>query len=271
MATAHDPNRINKDLFLQGALSLTQFNIDGHLVTVIGEVHLLAYKDCSSQPATTVARYVLGSASDQSLKVLLEYVPGLKDLSPLIGSKNMADVYKALTEARLGQKMIGFDLRSTFLRPKDQEVLYHQPTLIETLDAQTAAGVFVHAIPAAVVPQLAPDPKLIKDQGQFGYLQHFLADLGAHAQATLAAMERWDVDPKSRRETVVMIQYLWAKVSDYAIVREIFTQARGGNVVVLCGERHAVNLRAIFGKSLFGLEAKKNDDCLNLRGAYLRI
>jgi hypothetical protein len=272
MAMALDPNKINKSLFLQGASSFAQFSIQGRLLTVIGEVHLMAYKPCGSSPATTVAEYIVSSIKNSSgSRILMEYVPGLEEMISLIGSKNMADTFRMLKDATLTSHMTGFDIRSTFLRPKDQDVLYHEWKLIEGLPEETVAGVFVNAIPAAVVPSLQPNPKVIKNKEDLVYLQSFLDDMNNHAAYTLAAMKEWSLSQQSRAKAIRMIQDIWKKVSDYALVKEILTPTKEGSIVVLCGEQHALNLASIFSNPLFRVIIKNKDDCLNLRNSFLRL
>lgn len=270
MATALDPNKLNKSVFLQGALSFTQFNIQGKLITVIGEAHLSAYKSCNSSPSITVSDYIRTKIKNNSgSELLMEYIPGLEEITGLIGSKNMSDTFKALKDEKLLSRMKGFDIRSTFLRPKDQEVLYYESKLIEELPQETVEGVFVNAIPAAVVPALKPDSKIINNTQDLVYLQTFLNDMNNHAYHILKEMKGWS-NHQTRLKIIRMIQDLWKKISDYALVKEILAHTEG-QIVVLCGEQHAQNLTAIFGKPLFKVTAKTRDDCLNLRGSILRI
>lgn len=266
----NSPIKLEDNLFLSGAISFYQTEVDDHLVTVIGESHLLGYQECSSTPSSTVANYVLNHISKfPETKVLLEYLPGLKEWSPLLGSKNMADIYKILSERNLKDKMVGFDLRSLFLRPKDQEVLYHQSKLLEDLDEKTITGVFVWAIPVAIIPKLEEDIKKIENKGQAQYLHSFLEDLNRHAHATAETIQKnWKSEKKS---SIRAIQYLWAKVSDFAIVYEIFKQAERGSVIVLCGEKHAENLRSIFPNPLFQTITKNPKQCINLRNSISKL
>ena len=265
--------RLTNDLFLSGTVSFYQTEVDKHLVTVIGETHLLGYQECSSAPSSTVANYIFNQVSKfPDTKVLLEYLPELKEWSPLLGSKNMADIYKILSENGLKNKMIGFDLRSLFLRPKDQEVLYHQSKLLEDLDEKTITGVFVWAIPVAIIPKLEEDIKKIGNEGQVKYLHSFLDDLNRHAHSVAETIDKnWKNDPKSKKSSILAIQYLWAKVSDFAIVYEIFKQAERGGVIVLCGEKHAENLRSIFSNPLFHVSTKNPKQCINLRDSIVRL
>jgi hypothetical protein len=259
MASVLDPNNLNKSLFLQGKL-----------ITVIGEVHLSAYKSCPSSPSTTVADYIKSiMKSNSDSKILMEYIPGLEELNTLIGSKNMADTFKMLKEEKLTSRSIGFDIRSTFLRPKDQDVLYHEWKLIEDLPRETVAGVFVNAIPAAIIPSLEPFLKSIKNKQDQAYLQSFLDDMNNHSIHILNEMKQWNT-PQAKGKVIRMIQDLWKKVSDYALIKEILTQ-KSGSIIVLCGEQHALNLLAILGKPLFRVVAKTKEDCLNLHGSFLYI
>lgn len=263
-------NKLTNDLHLSGAVSFYQTEVDEHLVTFIGETHLLGYQECSSFPSFTVANYILDKISKfPETKVLLEYLPGMKEWSPLLGSKNMADIYKILSEKGLKDKMIGFDLRSLFLRPKDQEVLYHQTKLLEELDEKTITGVFVWAIPVAIIPKLEDDIKKIGNKDQMKYLHTFLKDLNDHAYSTAKMIEKnW----KGEKKTIIRdIQYLWSKVSDFAIVFEIFRQAEHGSVIVLCGEKHAENLRTIFSKPLFQVITKNSKNCINLQNSIIKL
>lgn len=261
--------QLKTDLFLSGATSFYQTEVDNHLLTIFGESHLLGYQECSSFPNTTVANYIFNYVSAfPETKILLEYLPGLKEWSPLLGSKNMADIYKILSEKKLKNKMIGFDLRSLFLRPKDQEALYYRPNLLEDLDEKTITGVFVWAIPVAIVPKLEENIKTIENKGQLGYLRAFLDDLNKHAYSTAESIQkRWSSDKSSRKSDIRSIQHLWSKVSDFAIVYEVFKQTEYGSVIVLCGEKHAENLRSIFPKPIFQAMSKNPKECINLKGA----
>jgi hypothetical protein len=265
--------RIDSDLYLSGAVSFYQTEVDDHLVTIIGETHLLGYQECSSKPSMSVAEFIFTFTSHfPNTKILLEYLPGLKEWSPLLGSKNMADTYKLLSEGNLKNKMIGFDLRSLFLRPRDQEVLYHQSHLLEDLDEKTITGVFVWAIPVGIVPKLEENVKTIGNKSQAKYLQTFLDDLNQHAYSIAESIQkRWNTDPKDKKSIILSIKYLWAKVSDFAIVYEIFKQADQGNVIVLCGEKHAENLRSIFPKLLFQIISKNPKECVNVRGSIKKL
>lgn len=263
-------SQLTTDLYLSGAISFYQTEVDNHLVTIIGESHLLGYQECSSTPSSTVANYMCKYVSDFSnTKVLLEYLPGLKEWSPLLGSKNMADTYKNLSERKFKDKMIGFDLRSLFLRPKDQEVLYHQSHLLEDLDEKTITGVFVWAIPIGIIPKLEENIKTIGNANQEKYLRSFLQDLNNHAHSIAETIQKhWNSD--SKKSSIQAIQYLWSKVSDFAIVYEVFKQAENGNVIVLCGEKHAENLRSIFPNSIFQSITKNPKQCINLRSSLMK-
>lgn len=264
-------SQLTSDLFLSGAISFYQTEVDNHLLTVIGESHLLGYQECSSVPSSTVANYIFSCISRfPETKVLLEYLPGLKEWSPLLGSKNMADLYKILSDKKLKDKMIGFDLRSLFLRPKDQEVLYHQSHLLEDLDEKTITGVFVWAVPIAIIPRLEKSIKTIGNKDQAKYLRSFLEDLNKHAHSIAETIQtQWNTD--SKKSTIRAIQYLWSKVSDFAIVYEVFKQAESGSVIVLCGEKHAENLRSIFPNPVFQSITKNPKQCVNLQGSLTKL
>ena len=92
-----------------------------------------------------------------------------------------------------------------------------------------------------------------------------------HAAYTLAAMKEWSLSQQSRAKAIRMIQDIWKKVSDYALVKEILTPTKEGSIVVLCGEQHALNLASIFSNPLFRVIIKNKDDCLNLRNSFLRL
>lgn len=265
------PSQLTSDLFLSGAISFYQTEVDNHLVTIIGESHLLGYQECSSVPSSTVANYIFNYVSKfPETKVLLEYLPGLKEWSPLLGSKNMADIYKILSDKKLKDKMIGFDLRSLFLRPRDQEVLYHQSHLLEDLDEKTITGVFVWAIPIAIIPKLEENIKTIGNKDQAKYLRSFLEDLDKHAHSIAETIQKqWTAD--SKKSSIRAIQHLWSKVSDFAIVYEVFKQAESGSVIVLCGEKHAENLRSIFPNPVFQSITKNPKQCINLRDSLTKL
>jgi hypothetical protein len=270
MANVLDPNKLNKSLFLQGAISFTQFNVQGKLITAIGELHLSAYKSCPSSPSTTVADYIKSIMKTNSdSKILMEYIPGLEELNTFIGSKNMADTFKMLKEEKISSRSMGFDIRSTFLRPNDRDVLYYKWKLIEDLPRETVEGVFINAIPAAIIPSLEPSLKSIKNKQDQAYLQSFLDDMNNHSIHILNEMKQWNT-PQTKDKIIRMIQHLWKKVTDYALIKEILTQ-KSGSIIVICGEQHALNLLAILGKPLFRVVAKTKDDCLNLRGSALHL
>jgi hypothetical protein len=270
MANVLDPSKLNKSLFLQGALSFTQFNVQGKLVTVIGEEHLSAYKPCPSSPSTTVTDYIKSIMKTNSdSKILMEYIPGLEELNAFIGSKNMSDTFKMLKEEKMVSRSVGFDIRSTFLRPKDQDVLYHEWKLIEDLPRETVEGVFVNAIPMAVIPTLQPSLKSVKNKQDQTYLHLFLDDMNNHSIHILNEMKQWNM-PQSKSKIIRMIQDLWKKVSDYALIKEILTQM-SGSIIVLSGEQHAINISAILGKPLFKVAIRTKNDCLNLRGSFISI
>ncbi len=260
-------------LYLPGIESFFQYEIDGRLVTVIGEEHMSGYVNCPEEPSITVANLMVRFAKTNPMnKLLLEFIPNRADLCPFIGSKNIADTYKASVESKTDNQLIGFDIRSLLLRSVDQDVLYHEPRSLSKLDSSVVAKVYIEPISSnnMISNKLLLDNTLYtKDQYTFLNVT-YLNDLIAHANYAKNQLASWDTGDKMT--IITTIRDLWKKVADYAIIKEIFISTgkqRGGNIVVLCGYNHAHNLHTVFRR--FGIvgKSKKNSVCVDIIGALL--
>lgn len=292
MSFSAPPNRINSDLFLQGAESFSQYDINGHLVTVIGEFHMSSYVDCQNTPYTSVPDYMVESSKQRGSKLLLEIFPGFKEQRLIIGSKNISDVYnKAKDQGVPDNKIIGFDLRKTILTSNSQDALYHSPGELLKLPSKAIAEVYILPLSngIGIISAMRPDikkfydgKKWIIDRTKYEYLKNsYLKDIISHCASILISLEVWDSldmsnkkDVTARSNVVQSIQDLWKKVSDYQIVKETFSLSGKDNLTIICGEAHASNLSAIFKDfKVFGSTKPpsigKHQSCINLKGSYL--
>jgi len=292
MSASFALNKITKNLYLQGAESFFQYNINRHLVTVIGELHLSAYMDCQYTPSTTVAEYMVRSSKTKGDKLLLEIFPGFKEAKLIIGSKNIAEVYNNAKQQGISDsKIIGFDLRKTILNSNSQDALYHSPGELLRLSSKAVAEIYIYPLSdgAGIIEAMHPDIKnfydgkrWIIDKNKYEYLENsYLTDIIKHCASILESLKKWDsltmnvqADITERSNIVHSIQNLWMKVSDYQIVKHVFSLSGSDNLIIICGENHSSNLSVIFkdykifGQSKSASSSKGESSCINLRGSY---
>jgi hypothetical protein len=297
MSAAASPNRINKDLYLQGAESFFQYNINRHLVSVIGELHMSAYIDCQYTPSTTISDYMVESAKKKGCKLLLEIFPGFKEARLIIGSKNISDVYnKAKEQGVPDNKILGFDLRKTILTSNNQDALYHSPGELLNLSSKVIAEIYVYPLSNGVniISSMRPDlnkfydgKKWIIDKSKYDYLENsYIKDIINHCAFILNALRDWDSldmtnknDVTKRSNIVQSVQDLWKKVADYQIVKDVFSLSGTEDITVICGEAHASNLSKIFNNfKVFGQfkssgtrSLSRDLSCINLKGSYIYL
>jgi len=248
---------------LIGSTSVTEYAVNGHSIKVLGENHLSGYESCRPGiPTITVADFFLSGA--KQAKLLLEVAPGYIDSCPLIGSKNIADIYKAIVAAGYRNKLEGFDTRSILLRSIDQDVLYHKPSQLSTLKADTIASIFVYPISREnqINNILVPNKNDYRDRGQYEFLRHsFINDLVSHCNHIISALTLWEV-PSNHSIIVTMIRDLWKKFSDFSLLCSIFRSKT--DLIILCGEKHAENLRIVLKSSIKSQSFPLVDGCINL-------
>lgn len=259
----------NSSLELKGAFSFRQYKINDKLITFIGEFHLSAYTDCTGSNYISVADYINEQVVDHKARVLLEYVATQEKLIPMLGSKNMADVYKALSDSGNAGKLTGFDIRSTLIRKVDQYALYHKD--LSKLSERNVLLIFLNPIAGDGKMNRAfrLDPTKFNDSSPYIFLQSaYVDDMKAHAESMRESIETggWKVT-KIRNQIIDGLKHLWKKVADFAVVKDVFMN-RSKHLIILGGEEHAKNFEKVFLNSkIFESVASKTDQCISIEGS----
>lgn len=269
---------LEKDIYVSNIYSINQYNIEGHLITIIGEwFHYPTDEQCEG---TTIPIgflvYNLARRSPNA-KVALEFPPGmnLEKATADIESRSLVSTIKILTEHKLQDRIIGYDIRYEILPFMNRKYLFETPMYISTQSGEFIIDNYVNPIIDRVIPTLLTDLETsdIKDKN---YLTSFIKSIEYDNYLILKDMENYDRIKSETRKVEIMLSilHMWSKIADYRILQIIFNQLQipNGSVIIICGKHHVIELDHIFKNQriMTKIEPEKYK-CMNLRGMYMQL
>jgi hypothetical protein len=262
---------LNNHIFLQGAKTFAQYRINGNVLTVIGENHLMDQPKCDKSSIVDVSDLISQSAKlNPNATILLEFEINKPKACLLIQSINIQNTFKSMIKYNLQDQLKGFDFRRTLLLQKDQNELYkhYADNGLKNLSANVIENVFVNSILYSLENNLQIDKNVAKADTE--NLEKIRMDIKNHSEYINKELKSWDSNTNIREEILKSLKHLWKKVADFYTLMQISIYSQKGDVIILAGDQHAINLNTVFQHDFFKLTPIRGskDNCIDLYKSY---
>lgn len=281
MSAAASSSTIQRVMYLQGAETVDQYLMDGHIITVIGELHRPEYKSCTPNSletnSYTIAQFLLCKVLSRhpNTLVLLEFEP--EKYQPL-NSFNLTDIYNRLTNAGFKNNVEGFDFRSVFFDDRSFQTKLYAPAHMNTFLNLTDKEVIEQAV--SPITDKVANTFLLQTfstssthPNQWVFYKKFVDDLIGHSNYIKSEITRaWRI-AKGKEFIIAQLQEMWKKVADMGIIQRIFNDSPSRNLVILCGIKHSKNIHDVFKDlSVYAskdINPENTNGCCNIKGMLI--
>ena len=238
---------------------ITQINLEGKLITIIGETHLLnSTKVIPTTNNITIDEFILERIkNNDNIKIMLEYIPEIEDVNN-IQSKNINLIYNTLLKDKKHvSKIIPFDKRLYFLNYET-----YRDYLLGSKEFENIKFI----IDGFIEPF-------------YKYFSYFNFDHNSYTEKNIDFLIKYlkSIDDNLRYifdiintqkynmiEIKSKLHTEWIKVCDFFVLIEILKEKdKISEYIILIGDRHRQHLEDIFKNEII---AKTNNG--NLSGLY---
>jgi len=230
---------------------IVQINLDGKLITIIGEHHLCnKTKISSTENNITIDKFILERISNNNnIKIMLEYIPELEDVNN-IQSININLIYNTLLNNGHKHKIIPFDKRYYFLNiPTYFDYLF---TAKEFDSKKFISDAFID--PFYIYYNLFFFDKSLYSEKTQKYLSDYLNSINNNFKNIYNEIEK--------KEQIYIKKKLieqWIKVCDFFVLTEILKDKDEINeYIILIGDSHKKHLEDIFKNEIVARTSNGN-------------
>lgn len=230
---------------------IVQINLDGKLITIIGENHLCnKTKISSTENNITIDQFILERISNNNnIKIMLEYIPELEDIN-YIESVNINLIYRALLSNKYIDKIIPFDKRWYFL---------NIPTYFDYMFTSKEFDSKKFIYDAFIDPfykyysLLSFDERLYSEKTR-KYLSDYLNSIDNNFKNIYNEIEK-----KEQTYIKQKLTRQWIKVCDFFVLTEILKDKDEINeYIILIGDDHRLHLQNLFTNEIVAWTSNGN-------------
>ena len=236
---------------------ITQINLEGKLITIIGERHLFnSTKLIPTINNITIDQFILERIkNNDNIKIMLEYIPEVEDVNN-IQSININLIYNTLLNNGHEDKIIPFDKRLYFLNKKT----YWDYLMLgkEFENTQFIIDAFIE--PYYIYFSYFNFNHDLYNKQKIKFLAEYLETIDNNLKHIYKIITTQKYDMKEIKSKLITE---WVKVCDFFILIEILKEKDTiSEYIILVGDRHRHHLEDIFKNEIV---AKTNG---NLSGLY---
>ena len=237
---------------------ITQINLEGKLITIIGEWH--SVNTTKLKPTInniTIDQFILERIkNNDKIKIMLEYVREVEDVNH-VQSININLIYNTLLNNRYTDKIFPFDRRYYFL---NKETYFNYLfTDIEFPNTDFISNTFI--IPYYNYSSYFTFDHALYNKQKIDFLNEYLKSIDINLKTI------FDDIHKEKYNTIKIKSRLileWVKVCDFFILTEILKdEDKISEYIILVGDVHKRHLEDIFKKQIVA-----NTNNGNLSGLY---